>query len=442
MTKRTNKYTFQQSLYDGESLIYKVKKSGDVYQFHKWIAREGKHYRKSLRTKDYDIALAKAKQLTKELMSNEMNEQLVFSITIEELIKRYLAYRKLDIAIATGITDKRWSGMKSQLKYFSRILGAETQLSSIKQDALFEYATIRQNLKKCSMGTARNETSTFNSMIKFGYRNKLIHFEKLFFKEIVIKADFVGRRDTFTEDEYDKLVRFMRSWSNIKNCNAWYRNNDFGRTERKTKLVWSAEHIHLERLMIRDYVLATANTCMRVGEIDALTYNDIKGYEYHTSESEYDNSEKEQILVEISVRAETSKVRKNRKFLSRGGQYFQRITERSKHTNDEDLVFSVDGKKRTEHKRKRQLWIELMEGIGIFDWEVRKLTWYSLRHYGITQRVQSGVDLIDISIMCGTSVKHITDTYLHYRKEQSRTAALKSYKKTTDKKGNTINKLI
>ena len=432
MTTRNNKYTFQQLLYDGESLIYKVKRSGDVFQFHMWIAKEKKHYRKSLRTKDYDIALQKAKQLTKELMSSEMNDQLVFSITVAELIKRYLAYRKNDIAIATGITHKRWTGMSSQLKYFSRILGAETQLSSIKQDALFEYATIRQNIKKCSMGTARNETSTFNSMIKFGYRNKLIHFEKLFFKEIVIKADFVGRRDTFTEDEYDKLVRFMRSWSNIKNCNAWYRNNDFGRTERKTKLVWSAEHIHLERLMIRDYVLILANSGMRVGEAIQLTYGCVGNYERHNTDSEYEDKKKEQLLVEIEVLAKTSKVRKYRKFLSRGGQYFERLKERQQHTNDEDLVFSMNGKADIHDMRKRKYWEELMEGIGITNWEERKLSWYSLRHFFITQRVQSGVDVVSISQMCGTSVKHITDTYLHYRKEQSRTDALKSYKKNKD----------
>jgi hypothetical protein len=70
-----------------------------------------------------------------------------------------------------------------------------------------------------------------------------------------------------------------------------------------------------------------------------------------------------------------------------------------------------------------------MTGIGITNYKERKLTWYSCRHYGITQRVISNVDLIDISQMAGTSVKHIEMTYLKYRKEQSRTAALKSYKK-------------
>ena len=75
----------------------------------------------------------------------------------------------------------------------------------------------------------------------------------------------------------------------------------------------------------------------------------------------------------------------------------------------------------------------LIKGGLYKNWEDRKLSWYSLRHYGITQRVQSGVDLIDISQMAGTSVKHIESTYLKYRKEQSRTAALKSYKKQEGK---------
>jgi len=148
--------------------------------------------------------------------------------------------------------------------------------------------------------------------------------------------------------------------------------------------------------------------------------------------SEYEDKEKEELLVEIRVRAETSKVRKNRVLLARGGQYFQRLKKRMEHTKDSDLIFSMDGKSKTEAKRKRQLWIQLMEGIGITDWWERKLTWYSLRHLGITFRVKSGVSLIDISEMSGTSVQHISETYLHYRKEQSRTAALQSFKNKKD----------
>jgi integrase len=325
----------------------------------------------------------------------------------------------------TGISLKRWRTIKCQLNYFPIICGENTQLSTLNKEDLYEYSVLRNEIKVGAVQTIRMEKSTINHMIKFAYRNNLIHFESFNFKQIIIKGDLLSRRGTFTEQEYDKLVRFMRSFSSLKHAKERIGNRDF----KMTAVIETKEQNQLERLMIRDYVLALANTCMRVGEILQLTWGCVGNYETHNKESEYEDKKKEQILVEIEVRAETSKVRKHRKFLCRGGQYFLRLKERQQHTNDEDLVFSMNGKKSIHDMRKRKYWEELMEGIGITNWEDRKLSWYSLRHFGITQRVQSGVDLIDISKMCGTSVKHISDTYLHYRKEQSRTAALKSYKK-------------
>ena len=41
-----------------------------------------------------------------------------------------------------------------------------------------------------------------------------------------------------------------------------------------------------------------------------------------------------------------------------------------------------------------------MNGIGISykEWkEDRNLTWYSLRHFGITMRIISGVNVVDVS---------------------------------------------
>jgi len=421
--------TFHQSLYDGEASLYKTKERGVNYQLRMWIKDEGKNYYKSLRTDDYDIALERAKKLTKDLMAHGLSDKRVFSISVEELIEKYLDYRKNDIDKETGITRKRWMTLSSQLKYFSLICGAKTKLTDLNVDDLYEYSALRNNIKTCVAQTIRTEKSTINHCIQFGYRNKLIHFEKFNFKQIIIKAEAVGKRDTFTDKEYDKLIRFMRTYTNIKNCEASYGNRDFGKTKNKTHLIKSKEEEQLERLMIRDYVLALANSCLRVGEAEKLTWGDILSYETYRVESEYEKKVKETLLVEISVRWDTSKVRKNRIFFCRGGQYFKRLKERQKHTNDEDLVFSMNGKSNLDHRMKRKHWHELMTGIGITNYYERKLTWYSLRHYGITQRVVSGVDLIDISQMAGTSVKHIENTYLKYRKEQSRTAALKSYKK-------------
>ena len=73
-----------------------------------------------------------------------------------------------------------------------------------------------------------------------------------------------------------------------------------------------------------------------------------------------------------------------------------------------------------------------MNDIGIDNYKERKLTWYSLRHFGISMRVMAGVNLIDLSKLAGTSVSHIENTYLKYSEEQSRTAALKNFRINTD----------
>ena len=410
--------TFQKALYDGESSIFKEKRRGDNYQFRMWIKEEKKHYQKSLRTDDYDIALEKAKLLTKDLMAHGMSDKRVFSIDVETLVEQYLAYRKNDIDKETGITRKRWMTLSSQLKYFRLICGAKTKLSDINQDDLYEYSVLRNEIKTCATATIRIEKSTINHCVQFAYRNKLIHFEKFNFKQIIIKAEAIGKRDTFTDKEYDKLIRFMRTYTKLENCEASYGNRDFGRSGNKTHLIKSAEEVQLERLMVRDYILALANSCLRVGEASQLTWADLLSYETHANNR----------IVEIRVRWETSKVRKNRTFFCRGGQYFERLKERQQYTNDEHLVFSMNGTTHLHHANKRKHWHALMKGIGITNYRERKLTWYSLRHYGITQRVVSGVDLIDLSYMAGTSVKFIETHYMKYRKEQSRTAALKSYK--------------
>jgi len=428
MTSRKNNHTFQQSLYDGESHIYKVKKSGDVFQFRMWVAAEDKHYRKSLRTKDYDTAVEKGKSLTKEIMASGISDKLVFSISVKELIERYVAYRENDIDMITGITLKRWQTIKSQLKHFVKIVGQNTTLAALNKDDLFEYSAMRNKIKSAAVQTIRMEKSTINACIKFGYRNKLIHFEYFDFKQIMIKGDMLARRGTFTDKEYRRLLDYLKIFTNIKNSHARIGNRNF----KNSAVIETKEQTHLERLMIRDYIMILSNTGLRVGEALQLTWGRVGNDEKHNVESEYIDGKKEQHLVEIEVLAKTSKVRKRRIFLSRGGQYFERLNQRQQYTNNEDLVFSMNGKADIHDMRKRKYWEILMDGIGITDWENRKLSWYSLRHYFITQRVKSNNNVVEIAQMCGTSVKHITDTYLHYQKQQSRTAALKSYKNNKD----------
>jgi integrase len=193
----------------------------------------------------------------------------------------------------------------------------------------------------------------------------------------------------------------------------------------------SDEAERLEKLLIRDYVLISTNTCMRVGELRQLTWGDIERIE-----TAYDADEKQIKLAHINVRPETSKVRRHRKIICRGGEYFERLKERQEFTGKDDLVFSsVNGTAKLSGHKWANHWNALMDGIGISrkEWkEERNLTWYSLRHFGITMRILAGVNVLDVSKLAGTSISHIENTYLKYQEEQMKTQAMKTFTFNSD----------
>ena len=178
----------------------------------------------------------------------------------------------------------------------------------------------------------------------------------------------------------------------------------------------------LERMMVRDAILIASNTMLRVGELWNLKWKDIVGIE-----KVFDEDEKEMSLVTINVRPEITKTRKGRRIPVRGGEYIERIRARATHTGPEDFVFCAIGK---NTKPRTMFWYEhwavLMASIGI-DCKERNLTWYSLRHFGITCRIRAKILLSDISQLAGTSVSHIESHYGHYDDDMLRQASLKNF---------------
>ena len=74
-----------------------------------------------------------------------------------------------------------------------------------------------------------------------------------------------------------------------------------------------------------------------------------------------------------------------------------------------------------------------MEGIGIEDYQERKLTWYSLRHFGITMRLKAGNLMSEVAQIAGTSTSHIETHYQHYDDTMARSVAVKNF--SIDKRG-------
>jgi hypothetical protein len=59
------------------------------------------------------------------------------------------------------------------------------------------------------------------------------------------------------------------------------------------------------------------------------------------------------------------------------------------------------------------MWGEVMTVSGLGNFAERKLTWYSLRHFGITQRLRAEVEISALANMVGTSVAQIERHYGH-----------------------------
>lgn len=400
--KQINEISDNHPILDGQAHVFRVHRSGDVWQFRMYVRGEDKNYRKSLKTRDLPTALQLGRDLGFELQGKLRSGVKLFGVSLQEFIDLYLEYRHRDVN-AGLITEGRHITIKSQLNHVLRIKGAELKIGELGRDSFYDWRLERRETNpEVRDVTIRNETATINALCKWGHREGYTPFDTFNIRPLRITQDQVGKRSTFSLEQYDELVRYMRSYVSKKECPD--------QSER------------LERLMIRDYVLISSNTLLRVGEARQLTWSDIEKVDIV-----YDEGEKPIKLVYLNVRPETSKVRTTRKVISRGGEYFERLRDRQESTSKGHLIFSLDGVNPLPARKWAVHWANLMNGIGLGDYKVRNITWYSLRHFGITCRITANVTPLDVSKQAGTSLSHIENTYLKYSEEMAVTAALKNF---------------
>jgi integrase len=388
---------------NGKAQVIRTGASGDVWQFRMWIEAEQKYVRESLKTRDLDEALRKGEEKVFQILSDVSSGRKLFGTTLEGLCKAYVDWRQEDVDLG-NITQGRLGTIKSQLKHFISFKSPDLKIAELSRESYYDYENWRRkttpNTQKV---TIRNEHATFNHMFAYGYREGMCHIDKLNFRKISVKGKDIGRRDIFSLEEYGKLVRYMRTYTSQKSCPV--------ETERE------------ERLLVRDCILVASNTMLRVGELWNLKWGDIKGFE-----TTFDDKEQEVQLVKIKVRGEISKTGSSRSVVSRGGEYLKRIKSRAKYDSKTDYIFTeIDGAVKLSRKKYYLHWKNLMYGIGIEDYTTRKLTWYSLRHFGITCRLRSKVPIADIAKVAGTSSNHIENTYGHFDDDMLRDTALQNF---------------
>ena len=395
MTAKTKWKTETHSLFSGKCEVYTTNQSNGVYQIGVWVGVEGKMYRKSLKTKHLETALEKAQDEYVSIKSRVDQGKQIFSEDITTVVSRYLLHREDDVK--TGIiTKQRLGTIRSHFKNMLSYLHGDMKVSDIDRGTFKEYYNFRakQTDYQVNQETVRQECSTIGMLWKWMYNEGLtttssdkLEFQK--FNRKNLQNDV--RRDTFTDEEWKKFHQAMRSYASKKNCET--------------------EEEHYNRQILRNYCLILANTGMRTGELDQIRWCDIGDYQKIIHETGISN------VVKISVRWNTSKVRKDRVLYCRDSVYFERLSDISNYKTAEDYIFTAFKGNVITARQKSLFWHAVMSLTKIKAAD-RKLSFYSLRHYFVTQRWKAGVQLRDIANSCGTSVNQIEKTYYHIDEEK------------------------
>lgn len=406
MALRKHKNAQNEIIIFDDAVIYK---RGDIWHFRMWLTREQKYVRKSLLTKNADVATDKAKKLYLSLYAEQEAGKTYYSLTVEQGVERYLKHREADVA-AGLIVAARLVTIRVHLMHWQNFIGKTTKLRDLSAESCEGYFVFRttKSAVPSKQITIENEQSTINACIKYLYKNGLTHFSEFEFRKLpkIDHKNEAVRRATFSNDEYYALVKYMRDYT----------------ARRKHNL---DDKTYQLRMLMRHWILVAANSGMRTGEQRQLRWSDIDIKSYEVDGTKHR-------LARIYIRREITKVRLSRVFLCRGGNYFERWRRIQQLTDEDGLIFSVDGKTELSKRTLNAHFHKIVEGAGIQDAKKRRIVPYSLRHFMISQRVRSGLSYSDVAEMCGTSSTQVEKTYNHLNDDRRLTSAVASYTRTQD----------
>jgi len=400
----TKTYQNQYRVFGDKAIIFTTKASNGTYNFRMWIPEEQLYYRKSLRTKLLSDALTLGEQEVISLLTKLRNGHKISGSSWEELCKLFLEKKQKDVQ--TGrITEGRLITIRSQiLKHIIPYIGHNIRVNELDRFKFQDYGNYRRDRDAPAQDvTIRNEYTTINSIIKFGFSKGYLPFDRAETEQIQIKGE-ISRRDSFTLEEYRVLYTALRKW--VKDAEL--------------------DQDKYDRQLLRDFILLKANTFMRFGEIRSVKWSMC------STISQHKENETEQFL-RFDLPDTICKNRRSRTVISRGSKYLNRVKEYSAHTKPTDWIFcNLDGSQFSK-KKFYQLWKDAIEYANLgFDQTGKRFSFYSLRHFGITCRLYAQVPIYEVSKLAGTSVTNIENHYSHLDISKLLDSASKSFKVDKD----------
>ena len=378
--------------------IYRRKDSeAPTWHFRLYVKDEGLHYRKSLKTSDRRDAVQFAEQEIVNLLAKQQNGLKLRSPTVADAVRAFQLNDEGELA--AGVVSKRTVIMHNHyigigMYYIKENFkaGIRTRLTEIDGRRDFaNYREWRMKRSKVRSHSVRAELVGMRMVFQFAKHNRLCTERSI--PEWEFKTE-IPRRRRMGDDDYSKVLACMRTWLNGAKGDVDTYN----------------------RHLLQHIFLLISTTGMRTGEVFGLKNNDVQMISRDAMEAV------------IRIRAETSKVRKERRITvspSFGGRrhdatpinYLIRwIDEYQIHKEPEDFVFSLYTKGIKSgsdpfYRSYTSLREDLKE-IGMEWWDV-----YHNRHYYITQAIRAGHPLAMIAVSCGNSIQIIEKTYSHLLSE-------------------------
>lgn len=403
------------AIYD-EAVVYK---RGEYWQMRMWLENEKKYTRFSLRTRNRDTAIDKAKKHYHNIMAMTLNGKTYFSKTTKQGVEEYLKFNQQ--RVETGeIVKGRLSTIKTHLTHWLDFIGRDTKLKELERTDCENYRYFRSKTKKkvsVSKTTIANEQSTINAMIGWLYEHGETEIQSFKFKSIKPddKGDEKNRRNTFTDEEIEQIKIELETYI----------------ADGKKDLTNKA---NLAKVIVGYYLLISILTGLRRGEQRQLTWSDIEWLEKQIYGGDEDDTFS---LVKIRVRAETSKVPKSRQFVIKDWEYFDELYKlqfaRYKKLEDcklkfgECLIFSTNFTSVLTPRMISYHFDKMIELADIRNTQSRDLVPYSFRHYFITDMINRGANPTQVAETCGTSTAQIEKTYYHTTVAKMITNALPNY---------------
>ena len=381
---KTEFYTEEVEILDGAVKLMRTKQSNKIWQMRVWVGDEKRHFRKSMRTRDLDLAKEKARKTYYQMMGQKEVGNKIFSITMGKCVEEYLEFQQQRVD-GGFITQGRRTTISSQVKHLLKFVGENTKLDNIQRHKYKDYYAYRKRINpEVRNVTLINERATIGHMYKWAMEKGYVNQSQMpVWSEI---RKIVAYRNAMQREEYRVLYTYLRNWhKNLDNEREVY-----------------------ERQLVRDFILILANTGMRFGEARRIKWNFVqvkKSPSSNDGRTNYPN-------VHIRIPAELSKVRKDRTAIGMRGDIFGRIKTYSKHKHPQDFVFAgFDTGEAVSKKTLYRLWDVIRAESGITEFP-EDYTYYSLRHTYATYRLQLGnVDVFTLSKVMGCSVKYIEEHY-------------------------------